>query len=233
VKLTARLGAAAALVPGSTSIADIGTDHGYIPVYLCSEGICSHAIAADIVPGPLQAAICHVRDAGLAQRIDCRLGDGLTCVAPHEVGGAVFCGMGGSLMIKILQASPAVWASLHFLVLQPQSDSGALRRFLYESAWHIDEETLLTEDGRLYEILRAVPGKRQLLPDWLYELGPVNWQRRDSLLQRRIDLLIGQKKHIVQGMAKSRTDTSQAIHILEKEISRLEDILCQLQLEKS
>lgn len=233
MKLTARLSAAAALVPSGTSIADIGTDHGYIPIYLCNEGICTRGIAADIVPGPLQAARCHVCGAGLENYIDCRLGDGLTCIAPHEVDGAVICGMGGSQMTRILQASPAVWVSLHFLVLQPQSDSGELRRFLYESDWYIDEETLLTEEGRLYEILRAVPGRKPRLPDWLYELGPVNWQRRDSLLQRRIDLLIWQKQHIVQGLLKSRKDMSQPIHILEKEIDRLEEIRCQLQSEKS
>ncbi|MCH4178808.1 MAG: class I SAM-dependent methyltransferase [Megasphaera sp.] len=229
MKLTNRLAAAAALVPLGASIADIGTDHGYLPVYLCSEQQCPHAIAADIVPGPLQAAISHVRGAGLEQVIDCRLGDGLTCVSAGEVDGAVICGMGGSLMMNILQASPDVWKSLHFLVLQPQIDSAALRRFLYESGWHIEAETLVLEEGRLYELLRAVPGQAAPLPDWQYELGPVNWQHRDRLLQRRIDLLIGKKRHIVQGLSKSRHDASGQIQILEEEIHGLEDIKCQLQ----
>lgn len=140
MQLTPRLEAAVSLIPKGTVIADIGTDHAYIPVHTCETGWCPSAIAADIVPGPLAAAKAHVTGAGLADRIDCRLGDGLTCIETGEADGAVICGMGGSLMIKILHRSYDVWQSLKFVVLQPQSDSGDLRRCLYEAGWHIEDE---------------------------------------------------------------------------------------------
>lgn len=233
MKLTNRLAAAAALIPQGAVIADIGTDHGYIPVHVCASSQCPRAVASDIGAGPLQAAVAHVRAADLEDRIECRLGDGMLGLTPGEVDGAVICGMGGSLMIHILQASPDIWKSMKFLVLQPQSDSEALRRFLYESHWHIDDEALVIDEGRLYELLRAVPGDADLLPEWQYELGPVNWQRHDPLLVRRIELLINQKRHIVEGLLKSHHDMSEAIHILEEKLCKLEAMKCQLQLEKS
>lgn len=229
MKLTGRLAAAASLIPQNAVIADIGTDHGYIPVYMCREGLCPRAIAADIVPGPLQAAVTHVRQSGLADKIDCRLGDGLTCIQPGEADGAVICGMGGPLIVRILQASPLVWQAMNFLVLQPQSGSGAVRRFLYEAGWHIEDEALIVEDGRLYELMRAVPGRQMLAEQWLYDIGPVNWQRRDKLLVRKIEALIDKKEQIRAGLAKSRRSMAAEIQALDEEITQWRDILWQLQ----
>ena len=227
--LTGRLLAAASLIPKGKTIADIGTDHGYLPVYACKQKWIPRAIAADIVPGPLQAAIAHVQGAGLAAMIECRLGDGLTCIRPGEVDGAVICGMGGPLMVRILQQSPVVWKSMQFLILQPQSHTGVLRHFLYTQTWHLEEETILMDDGRLYELMRAVPGKAEPLPEWMYEVGPINWQRKNPLLLRKIQLLVEQKTRICQGLKKSRGDKSQQIQMLEDEITSWEDKTCQLQ----
>ena len=232
MKLSGRLAAAASLIPKHTVIADIGTDHGYIPVYMCQEGRCPKAIAADIVPGPLQAAVTHVRQSGLADRIDCRLGDGLTCIRPGEADGAVICGMGGPLMVRILQASPGVWQEMDFLVLQPQSDSGAVRQYLYEAGWHIEAEEMLVEDGRLYEMMRAVPGREAMPAPWLCDIGPVNWQRKHPLLVRKIESLIGKKEHIRAGWTKSRSDMSAQIQALDEEIRHWREIIWQLQSER-
>ncbi|MGN0947716.1 class I SAM-dependent methyltransferase [uncultured Megasphaera sp.] len=229
MKLTARLEAAVSLIPPGSVIADIGTDHAYIPVAVCESGRCPSAIAADIVPGPLAAAVSHVRGAGLADRIDCRLGDGLTCVQKGEADGAVICGMGGPLMVKILSASYDVWQSLSFAVLQPQSEAGVLRRYLYEQGWHIEDERLVIDDGRFYEMMRAVPGRTEALPDWLYEIGPVNWQRRDKLLCRKIEILMETKGRILTGLKKSRKDVRARIEALEKELHFWRNVLCQLQ----
>ena len=223
MKLSGRLAAAASLIPNHKVIADIGTDHGYIPVYMCQEGRCPKAIAADIVPGPLQAAVTHVRQSGLADRIDCRLG---------EADGAVICGMGGPLIVSILQASPVVWQEMEFLVLQPQSDSGAVRQYLYEAGWHIEAEEMLVEDGRLYEMMRAVPGREAVPEPWLCDIGPVNWRRKHPLLVRKIESLIGKKEHIRAGWTKSRSDMSVQIQALDEEIRHWREIIWQLQSER-
>lgn len=229
MKLTERLAAAAALVPSGSTIADIGTDHGYLPVHVCQQGICRHAVAADVAPGPLEAAISHVRGAGLEGYIDCRLGDGLSCLRQGEVDGVVICGMGGPLMVRILDDSRDLWQSLQFAVLQPQSESGVLRQFLYDHAWHIEEETLCIDSGRLYEIMRAVPGRAEPLPAWMYEVGPMNWARRSPLLKRRIELILSKKKHVAEGLEKSRSDVQLQVRTLRQEIAAWEERLCQLQ----
>ena len=228
MKLTDRLAAAVSLIPQGAVIADIGTDHAYIPVSVCQSGHCPSAIAADIVPGPLAAAVAHVRGAGLTDRIDCRLGDGLTCIQAGEVDGAVICGLGGPLMVKILQNSYEVWQSLHFAVLQPQSEAGILRRYLYQHGWHIEDERLVIDDGRFYEMMRAVPGQADALPDWLYDIGPVNWQRRDPLLGRKIDILMETKGHILEGLRKSRKDVHERIEKIESELRFWRELKCQL-----
>ncbi|MCI1750813.1 tRNA (adenine(22)-N(1))-methyltransferase [Megasphaera cerevisiae] len=223
MNLTGRLGAAADLVPIGKCIADIGTDHGYIPVYLCESGICPQAVAADIAAGPLRAAQAHVRAAGLQDHIDCRLSDGLHCLSPYEVEGVVICGMGGPLMQRILEEAGSVWNSLQFLVLQPMSGCGSVRRFLYESGWHIDAEELVREDGRLYEVLRAVPGQRELLPLWMYDVGPVNWAEKAALLSDLIDKIIRRKQHILEGLRRSRRNMTMQIQVLEDEIKSWEE----------
>ncbi len=233
IKLTKRLAAAAALVIPGGPVADIGTDHGYIPVALCESGSCPSAIAADVAPGPLSAASAHVRQAGLADRIDCRLGNGLQCLQPHEVSGVVICGMGGPLMIRILEDSPAVLEALHFMVLQPQSGAAALRRYLYEKGWHIDEEALVYEEGRLYEILRALPGEQEALPDWLYEIGPVNWQRQEPLVLQQVAGLVDRKRRILEGLQKSAAPLAEQIAELQGEIKDWEERICQYKCSKS
>ena len=227
MQLTPRLRLPCLSIPKGTVIADIGTDHAYIPVHTCETGWCPSAIAADIVPGPWRPAKAHVAGAGLTDRIDCRLGDGLTCVERGEVDGAVICGMGGSLMIKILQQSRDVWQSLKFVVLQPQSDSGDLRRCLYEAGC-ISKTNGWSSTTAVSTSCCGLPGKAEALPDWQYELGPVNWQRRDPLLSRKIEILMETKERILAGLKKSRSDLHVQIEALEKDLSFWRDMKCQL-----
>ena len=222
MKLTKRLAAAAAMVHSGSTIADIGTDHGYLPVALCQDGICPQAVAADIVPGPLAVAVEHVRQAGLEARIDCRLGDGLQCLRPGEVDGAVICGMGGSTICAIMEASPAVVQSLDYLVLQPMIGQAALRQYIYDSHWHIADEQLVWEECRLYEVIKAVPGEQAALPYWLNEVGPINWQRQGPYLLRHIEGLIKKWQGILEGLHKSHSDVATRIFWIEQHIKELE-----------
>ena len=100
MKLTNRLQAAADLVPVCESMADIGTDHGYLPIYLVQEGRARRAIACDVNDGPLTRAREDVRSSGLSRQIGLRLGGGLAPLGKGEVDGVTICGMGGLLMRK-------------------------------------------------------------------------------------------------------------------------------------
>lgn len=223
MKLTARLAAAAAFVPRGSVIVDVGTDHGYIPIDLCQRGVCPRAVASDIVRGPLSAAAAHVRQASLTERIDCRLADGLKGVRLGEVDGALICGMGGSLMIRILTESTAVRDRLSFLVLQPMSDAAALRSYLYRIGWYPDRETLIADGGRIYQLLRARQGRRKTPPQWQLEIGAENWRERTPLLGALLDEIIDKKKKILQGMRKSRAIHTEELLLLRREIAEWEE----------
>ena len=169
--LGSRLQTVADFVPRGSVIADIGTDHGYLPIELIKSGKCTKAVAADVNEGPLFAAKRSVRAAGLCARIDIRLGSGLAVLQTGEVDIAIFCGMGGNLIRQLLIDSPAVVNSLKGLILQPQQGYSALRRYLYEIGWHIEDEAIAKEDGRIYQVIYAVPGSAPLPSEIELEIG--------------------------------------------------------------
>ncbi len=154
--LDRRLQAVAALVRPGSRLADIGTDHAYLPVALVQAGVCPSAIASDIGAGPLEVARQSVTAAGLTETIALRLGDGLATVTPGEVEDIAIAGMGGETIAAILQATPWVKDSKLRLILQPMTRAEDLRRWLLQKGFTVLEEHLV-EDGRhLYPVLAAV-----------------------------------------------------------------------------
>lgn len=153
--LDKRLQTVAALVRPGSRIVDVGTDHGYLPVYLVNEAICPAAIAADLRPGPLEAARRHVSAAGLAGSIALRLGDGLESVAPDEVDDIVIAGMGGETIAGILAAAEWVRDERLRLVLQPMTRAEELRRYLLFHGFVIEDERLVVDGRHLYPVLAA------------------------------------------------------------------------------
>ena len=150
IRLTPRLSAAASLVRGGGIIADIGTDHGYLPIYLLQSGKVTGAIAADIGKMPLKNAENSILNYGLQSEITLRLSDGLREFSENEVNEIVFAGMGGTLIAEKLAETP--WAKnekLHF-IFQPQSRAEDLRQFLFENGFTINEEIATHEGRRIY-----------------------------------------------------------------------------------
>ena len=128
MELSKRLQAVADLVTEGASVADIGTDHGYIPIYLIEHHIAEKVIALDINRGPLERARMHIVGHGLKEKIETRLSDGLEKVLPGEVDTMIAAGMGGGLVIKILMEGRTVADALDTMILQPQSEIGKVRR---------------------------------------------------------------------------------------------------------
>lgn len=155
VKLSARMSALAALVTPGVRLADVGTDHGYIPVFLCQTGVIPSAIAMDINCGPLQRAEAHVAEFGLGDRIETRLSDGLEKLLPGEADCVLIAGMGGGLIQRILSEGETVLQSVGELILQPQSEIPQTRRFLREHGYQIAEEDMVEEDGKFYFLMKA------------------------------------------------------------------------------
>ena len=155
ITLDKRLSAVAALVRQGSRLADIGTDHAYLPAYLVQAGVCPSAIASDIGAGPLEAARHTVTAAGLTSRIALRLGDGLSTVSAEEVEDIAIAGMGGETIAAILEAAPWVQNEDIRLILQPMTRAEDLRRWLLQNGFAVMEEHLITDGRHLYPVLAA------------------------------------------------------------------------------
>ena len=157
MKLTPRLALAARLSAGGKRILDIGCDHAYLSIALVQGGA-EHAYASDLRPGPLSAARANIAALGLESRITPVLSHGLEAFGPEDGDTVVLCGMGGELMVQILESAPWALTGAHSLVCQPMTHGDVLRRFLASQGCVIEAEALAREGGRLYTVLRARGG---------------------------------------------------------------------------
>ena len=139
MQLSQRLSSVASMVTAGNCLADVGTDHGYVPIYLYERNIIPHAIAMDVNKGPLERATLHIAESGMKEAIETRLSDGLAALKPGEADSVVIAGMGGPLIIRILSTYPEVTDSLKELILQPQSEIPEVRMWLYEHGYEIIE----------------------------------------------------------------------------------------------
>lgn len=157
VALDERLRTVASLVRRGTVVADIGTDHAYLPVYLVQRGICPAGIAADLRSGPLAAARAHVAEVGLTDRIALRLGDGLAPLRPGEAGDIVIAGMGGETIEHILSAADAALIRRRDvrLILQPMTHAEQTRLWLMKNGFSIQTERLVIDGRHLYPVIAA------------------------------------------------------------------------------
>ncbi len=148
--------AVAAMVSSGGVLADVGTDHGYIPIALIQEQKIKAAIAMDINKGPLARAAENIKAAHLEDYIETRLSDGVAVLDAGEADSIVIAGMGGGLTLHILQDGGQVCASASELILQPQSDIRKVREFLREQQYKITDEDMVCEDGKYYSVMKAV-----------------------------------------------------------------------------
>lgn len=200
MRLVGRLAALAACVPRGARLADIGTDHAYLPIELVEKDVIVSAVAGDVHSGPYKAAKEHVKGLSLEGRISVRLGNGLAVLSPLEVDTVVIAGMGGQTIIEILTNHCEIVSSLKRLVLQPMVGAATVRRWLCENHWYVLEERLVQEEGRLYEIIVAEQGDSPRYEPVMYEIGQKLWGEKSPLLILHIDQLISQTKRVVKEM---------------------------------
>lgn len=212
LRLQPRLAHIASLVPCDTRLADIGTDHGYLPVYLLRRGAIKSAIASDLRSEPLAHAKRSAAEYGIEENIDFRLCSGLDGISPDEVDTVVIAGMGGELIVKILEAAPWTRARALTLILQPQTKAEVLRRWLSENGYRFVKESLVRDKGTLYAVLCVTAGKCEELSEEQTHLGLLLEQ--DALYGEYLDEYTAKLARAVSGMemAKERD---------EAELSRL------------
>ena len=225
MKLTDRLLKIASLVTEGKRVADIGTDHGYIPVYLLNQGKVPYAILADVNKGPLENARGEVRHNKLLDKVDLRLGSGIEVLEKGEVDEVIIAGMGGILISELLEAKLEVAHSVDKLILQPMQAQNELRKYLLNNGFEILNEVLVKEDFRIYEIIIAkYSGKNTEVRDEIYyEVGTKLIENKDPLLNEFIDKKIYMYNSIIkkiegkssEGIEKKIKESKSAIEKLE------------------
>lgn len=217
--LSERMLRTAAMVSHGNCTADVGCDHAYTSIYLVEQGIAPRVVAMDVNEGPLERARENVAKFRMEQQIDLRLSDGLTALAPGEADTILIGGMGGPLMERILSMFPETVATAKELVLQPQSELAAFRRFLHNMGFRITDEDMLSEDGKYYVILRAEPGKAEVWTEEEYLYG--KYLRADAYPVLR-DFLAAEHRmteDVLEGLLQAGT---------EKAKKRKEELLLRL-----
>ena len=177
------------MVPPGAVVADIGTDHAHLPIYLVQSG-------QVISPGSLAKARQAVEAAGLEHKILLRLGSGLTVLAPEEAPTVVIAGLGPDTIADIIGATPKVTASTQLFLLQPMHNPGQLRRRLVQIGLTLADEFLVRERQGFYVIMAATVGTMPSFCPELLEIGPCLVTKSDPLLSDYVAQRIGQEEQV-------------------------------------
>ncbi|MCI6552366.1 MAG: class I SAM-dependent methyltransferase [Lachnospiraceae bacterium] len=234
MELSDRLQAVAGLVTAGNVACDVGCDHGFVSIYLAERGISPRVIAMDVNRGPLQTARGHIGEYGLAELIETRLSDGVEALAAGEADTLICAGMGGRLMLRILEEGGEKVRLMKEMILQPQSELQEVRKYLRSRGHTVAEERMVLEAGKYYPVMRILPSgrtegqtgradeeKNEVRLRIEDKYGPVLLRKKDPVLQ---DFLQKEKRicrQILEGLqAGGSRQESRRKEILE----RLEDI---------
>lgn len=193
IPLSQRLRACCGFVAPGERVVDVGTDHGYLGIWLLQQGIASSVIASDIVPGPLSAAKANADKYGMTDKMEFYLSDGLQSV-PRDFNTMVCAGMGADTMISILSAAPWMRDSKYRMILQCQSKTPLLRKYLSDNGWRITEETALRDGRFLYTVMEVY-----YEPEYP-RLGTGEWYFPPALLENPSAYTIEYYKWVVDGL---------------------------------
>lgn len=231
MKLTKRLETALAITPMSRTIADVGTDHGYLAVALVEMEKAHRVIAIDVNEGPLQSAQAYVEEQNMTMRVECRLGNGLTVTEKGEIDGAIMCGMGGFLMKDIIESGPEL---LPYYVLQPQNGRRELRQWLVKAGYGITDERLVYEGRHFYDVWLVE--KNQFASSYYAEvpLASVQWEvgglagaLGDPLWKAYVSYLITRRQRVLRALKSGAesAESAQKMVVVAGELEELEEML--------
>ena len=236
IKLTPRLKTIADEIEKGETMADIGTDHGFLPVYLWEAGICPQVIMADISRGSLSKAEQNCKGLHPDVDFDLRLGSGIEVLSEGEVDAVAIAGMGGILMTEILGADIHKAHSFKKLVLQPRNRIGQLRWWLYNNGFSIVNEKLVREGKYICEVITAVPQEvavaGDLGPDDIeYEFPHKLVDFRNELTEEYLERKLNLEKLILSSMSEGRSEDAWKLRRQSYRVEYLEYLLRRLRNE--
>ncbi len=226
--LSPRLALVASLVPHGSIPADVGTDHGYIPAWLLSNGVVSRCIATDINAGPLESARRTLARAGVLDRCELILCDGLAGCQENRADTVIIAGMGGDNISGILSRAP--WTGTDtLLILQPMSKAEHLRAWLCENGFEIISEHLVRDAGKIYPVITARACAQSMrLSDAEMVIGRLPQVAREELFQTFLDAIIDKYQKAIDAQRYARGDVPRlpGMSKLLDEIKKIREEYC-------
>ena len=216
ISIDDRLKSIASLVSKCDVIADVGTDHGYLPIYLIQNNIANFAFATDVAASPLASAKENIAKYGLESKFKTILCDGLTKL-PKNVDTVIIAGMGGNLMIDILENKKFEYKTY---VLQPNLHHYALRKYLMEHNYTIVDEKITYANKKYYEIFKVVKGKQQL-SELQLTFGPINLEKKEKLFIDKWEEVIGKLNKVLENFKGNETEYNR----IKNEITTIENVI--------
>lgn len=231
IKLSERLKQLVDWIEAGAIIADIGSDHAYLPTYAIQQGKIKKAIAGEVNQGPYESAKETVDLYGLSDQVEVRKGDGLQVLRPGEVDTIVIAGMGGSLIRKILDTGKELLnLDLPRLILQPNNGEEALRRWLNDHNWELKNEVILEEDGHIYEaVLAEKNGRAQHLTEEELLFGPFLRQEKSAVFkkkwQKELEKWQAIENDIVLQADQAADDLEEKLRTIRIKIQRIKEVI--------
>lgn len=226
MELSKRLQAVADFVTTGYRVADIGTDHGYIPIWLVENGKIPSAVAMDINRGPLEKARDHVAAHGLEGYITTRLSDGMEKLEKEEAQSVVIAGMGGALVIRILEVVKEKELGIQEWILQPQSELRKVRTYLQESGYQVVAENMVLDDGKYYPMMKVVKGKEECSTEAELCYGKLLLRTKHPVLKEFLQRELRMKTDILERLCvESGESAAKRAGELKEEIAVIQEAL--------
>ncbi len=210
-RLSKRLETVADFVPKGARLVDVGSDHAYLPLFLVEQGRIDFAVAGEVVQGPYQSALQHVKAAGQADKIQVRLANGLAAVeVADQIGAVTIAGMGGRLIADILEAGKDKLTTVERLILQPNNREDDVRYWLQKNAFCLVAEVILEESDKCYEILVAEPGRMNLSEQEL-RFGPCLLREKSAIFVKKWQKELAKLDSVLEQVPIEHQDNRSAI----------------------
>nr|WP_102816107.1 tRNA (adenine(22)-N(1))-methyltransferase TrmK [Limosilactobacillus reuteri] len=225
--LSARLACVASLVPAGARVADIGSDHAYLPAALVLDGKIDFAIAGEVVKGPYENAVHEIKDHQLEGKVIPRLADGLAAIEPADkVDTITIAGMGGSLIASILEKDKNKLTGIKRLVLQPNVGESQLREWLMNNHYQIMNEKIIEEDNHIYEIIVAEPS---VVPfrysKYELDFGPFLLENKGPVFRKKWQEYLQREAHVIDQMQKAQQPPLKKINEINQFLSQVKEAI--------
>ena len=225
--LSARLACVASLVPAGARVADIGSDHVYLPAALVLDGKIDFAIAGEVVKGPYENAVHEIKDHQLEGQVIPRLADGLAAIEPADkVDTITIAGMGGSLIASILEKGKDKLTEIKRLVLQPNVGESQLREWLMNNHYQIMTEKIIEEDNHIYEIIVAEPS---VVPfrysKYELDFGPFLLENKGPIFKKKWQEYLQREAHVIDQMQKAQQPPVKKINEINQFLSQVKEAI--------